>query len=79
LISRDDIAAVVASVERPVNVVMGFQGVQLSIKELSAMDVRNVNVGGALNRTALGAFLRAAHGMCESGSFTFAKERVRES
>jgi 2-methylisocitrate lyase-like PEP mutase family enzyme len=74
LASREDIAAVVASVDRPVNVVMGLQGVQLSLAELSAIGVRRVSVGSSLNRTAFGAFLRAAREMSESGSFTFAKE-----
>jgi 2-methylisocitrate lyase-like PEP mutase family enzyme len=77
LASREDIAAVVASVDRPVNVVMGLQGVQLSLAELSAIGVRRVSVGSSLNRVALGAFLRAAREMSESGSFTFAKEAAR--
>lgn len=74
LTTREDIAAVASSVERPINVVMGLQGVQLSLAELSAIGVRRVSVGSSLNRTALGAFLRAAREMRESGSFTFAKD-----
>jgi 2-methylisocitrate lyase-like PEP mutase family enzyme len=74
LTSKDDIAAVVSSVDRPVNVVMGLRGVQLSLAELSAMGVKRVSVGSALARTALGAFLRAAREMRERGTFDFAKE-----
>lgn len=69
--SREDIAAVVASVDRPVNVVMGLQGVQLSLEELSALGVRRVSVGSALYRAALGEFLRAAREMVEQGTFSF--------
>ena len=76
LTSSDDIAAVVSSVDRPVNVVMGLQGVQLSLAELSAIGVRRVSVGSALSRAALGAFLRAAQEMRERGTFTFAGEAV---
>jgi 2-methylisocitrate lyase-like PEP mutase family enzyme len=76
LASKDDIAAVVSSVDRPVNVVMGLQGVQLSLADLSAIGVRRVSVGSALCRTALGAFLRAAREMREHGTFAFAKEAV---
>src|SRR5580693_5375511 len=76
LTSKDDIAAVVSSVDRPVNVVMGLQGVQLSLAELSAIGVRRVSVGSALSRAALGAFLRAAREMREHGTFTFAEEAV---
>lgn len=76
LSTREDIAAVVSSVNRPVNVVMGLQGVQLSLSELSAMGVKRVSVGSALCRTALAAFLRAAREMREHGTFSFAAEAV---
>jgi 2-methylisocitrate lyase-like PEP mutase family enzyme len=76
LTSKDDIAAIVASVDRPVNVVMGLSGVQLSLAALSAIGVRRVSVGSALSRAALGAFLRAAREMREHGTFAFADEAV---
>ena len=76
LTSRDDIAAVVSSVDRPVNVVMGLQGVQLSLGELSEIGVKRISVGSALSRAALGAFLRAGREMQEHGTFTFADEAV---
>jgi len=74
LASKEDIAAVVRSVERPVNVVMGLKGVQLSRTELSALGVKRISIGSSLSRAALGAFLRAAHEMQEHGTFTFAGE-----
>ena len=73
---KDDIAAVVTSVDRPLNVVMGLQGVQLSLAELSAMGVKRVSVGSALSRAALGAFVRAAREMKQHGTFDFAQESV---
>lgn len=72
--TREDIAAVVKAVDRPINVVMGLQGVQLSVAELSALGVRRISVGSALCRAALGAFLRAAREMREAGTFTWASE-----
>jgi 2-methylisocitrate lyase-like PEP mutase family enzyme len=72
LTTREEIATVVSSVNRPVNVVMGLQGVQLTLAELSGIGVRRVSVGSALYRTAIGAFMRAAQEMQESGSFSFA-------
>ena len=74
LASKDDIVAVASSVDRPVNVVMGLRGVQLSLADLAAIGVRRVSVGSALCRTALGAFLRAAREMQEHGTFAFAAE-----
>ena len=76
LTSRDDIAAVVSCVDRPVNVVMGLQGVQLSLAALAEIGVKRVSVGSALSRAALGAFLRAAREMRASGTFAFAAEAV---
>jgi 2-methylisocitrate lyase-like PEP mutase family enzyme len=74
LTTRQDIADVVRSVDRPVNVLMGLQGVQLDLASLSALGVKRVSVGSALSRAALGGFLRAAHEMRERGSFTFASD-----
>jgi 2-methylisocitrate lyase-like PEP mutase family enzyme len=74
LSSKEDITAVVSSVDRPVNVLVGLRGIQLSAAELSAMGVRRISVGSALQRTALGAFLRGAQEMREHGTFTFADQ-----
>lgn len=74
--SKEDIAAVVSSVDRPVNVVMGLQGVQLSAAELSKLGVKRISVGSALTRAAFGAFLRAAQELKERGTFTFANDAV---
>ena len=70
--TRDEIATVVSSGNRPVNVVRGLQGVQLTLAELSGLGVKRVSVGSALYRTAIGAFMRAAEEMQKSGSFSFA-------
>lgn len=72
--TRDDIAAVVSSVDRPVNVVMGLVGAQLSLEELSKIGVKRISVGSSLQRAALGAFLRAAEEMSGKGTFTYAAQ-----
>ena len=74
--SREDIAEVVRSVDRPVNVVMGLAGVQLSLAQLSELGVKRISVGSSLSRAALGAFLRAAQEMREHGTFTYAEQAV---
>lgn len=76
LASKDDITALVRSVDRPVNVIMGLQGVQLSVAELSKIGVKRISVGSALSRAALGAFLRAAREIMDQGTFTFAKDAI---
>lgn len=74
--TAEEIGEVVRSVDRPVNVVMGLQGVQLTVDALSALGVRRISVGSALSRVALGAFLRAAREMREQGSFVFADSAI---
>lgn len=74
LATEQEIATVVRSVDRPVNVVMGLRGTPLDIASLDAIGVRRVSVGSALARAALGAFLRAAREMREHGTFAFARE-----
>jgi 2-methylisocitrate lyase-like PEP mutase family enzyme len=75
--TREDIATVVRAVDRPINVIMGLQGVQLSMAELSQLGVRRVSVGSSLARAALGAFFRAAEEMRERGTFTYADDAVK--
>ena len=74
LTNLDDIATLVRSVDRPVNVLMGLKGVPITVSDLSAIGVRRISVGGGLARCALGAFLRAAEEMREHGTFTFAED-----
>ena len=78
--TREEIVAVVRSVDRPVNVIMGLQGVQLNLDELSEMGVKRISVGSALSRAALSTFYRAALQMKEHKTFTFAEDalKVRE-
>jgi 2-methylisocitrate lyase-like PEP mutase family enzyme len=76
LARREDIAAVVSSLDRPVNVLMGLQGVRLSLAELSEIGVRRVSVGSVLSRVAFGAFLRAATEMRDQGTFSFGEDIV---
>ena len=74
--SREDISTVVRSIDRPLNVVMGLKGVTLSIPELAEIGVKRVSLGSALNRAALGGFLRAAREIREHGSFSFTEDAI---
>jgi 2-methylisocitrate lyase-like PEP mutase family enzyme len=77
--TKDEIAEVVRSVDRPVNALMGLQGVLLSQAELSEIGVKRISVGSALARAALGAFVRAAKEMKERGTFDFADQAASSS
>ena len=70
LARKEDIAAVVSSLDRPVNVLM-FEGVRLSLAELSEIGVKRISVGSVLSRVALSALIRAAEEMRDHGTFTY--------
>ncbi len=72
--SRDEIKAVVSSVDRPVNFLMGTQPHRYSLAELTELGVKRVSVGSALSTVALGAFLRGAREMKDHGTFNYTKE-----
>jgi 2-methylisocitrate lyase-like PEP mutase family enzyme len=71
-----DIRTLVQSVDRPVNVLAGMQGVRLELAELSKAGVKRVSVGGALSRVALAALIRAAREMMGHGTFGFVNEPI---
>jgi len=72
LATKADIAEVVRSLDRPLNVVMGLVGVQLSAADLSELGVKRISVGSSLARAALGAFVRAAKELSATGTFSYA-------
>ena len=63
------IRAVVAGVApKPVNLLVGWPD-DLTLREIGALGVRRVSVGGALARSAWGGFMRAAKLIIEQGKF----------
>jgi 2-methylisocitrate lyase-like PEP mutase family enzyme len=72
--SKEDIAVVASSVDRPVNVLMGLPGVGLSLAQLSELGVKRISIGSTLCRVALTAFLRAAREMRDRGTFSYADD-----
>jgi 2-methylisocitrate lyase-like PEP mutase family enzyme len=67
--TRAQIEAVVRAVApKPVNLLLGFPS-ELTVKDVAALGVRRISVGGALARSAWGAFMRTARLIAEQGSF----------
>lgn len=65
----EDIAMVVSSVDRPVNVLILPGGP--TVAELASVGVSRISVGSALNLVALGAVANAARELLESGTHSF--------
>ncbi|WP_414709026.1 isocitrate lyase/PEP mutase family protein [Ramlibacter sp.] len=67
--TRAHIEAVVAAVApKPVNLLVGAAS-EFSLRDIEAMGVRRVSVGGALARSAWGGFMRAAQMLASEGRF----------
>lgn len=69
----EEMRAVVSSVSKPVNVVMGFADPSITLEQLGAIGVRRVSIGGALSRLALESFMAGARQM-RDGRFGFVAE-----
>jgi 2-methylisocitrate lyase-like PEP mutase family enzyme len=66
--TRDQIEAVVKAVApKPVNLLMSAAG--FTAKEIAAMGVRRISVGGTLARVAMQAFIASAREIAEQGRF----------
>ena len=67
--TREQIAAVVKAVApKPVNLLIGFT-TDLTMRDIEALGVRRVSVGGALARAAWAGFMRTARQIAEEGRF----------
>lgn len=75
--SAEDIRRVVQAVApRPVNVLMGLSGVDLSVADLQALGVKRISVGSSLARAAYGAFFHAAERIHSEGRFDYADQAL---
>jgi 2-methylisocitrate lyase-like PEP mutase family enzyme len=74
LVDLDEIATLVRAVDRPVNVLALPAGP--SVAELAGVGVRRVSTGGALAFAAYGALVRAAKELRDSGTSTYARDRL---
>jgi len=72
----NEIATLVSSVDRPVNVNVGVQGARFDLAALSKIGVKRISIGGALSRAALAAFIRAVTEMRDHGTFSFVDEPI---
>lgn len=77
LTTREQLAAVVSSVDRPVNAVMGLAGANLPLAVLQDLGIRRISLGSSLHRTAFGALDRAADEMLDRGTFDFTESAMK--
>jgi 2-methylisocitrate lyase-like PEP mutase family enzyme len=74
--AKEDIAAVVRAVDRPVNFMAGTPGLGLTVGDLAALGVARVSLGASLARSAYGALVRDAREVLEQGTFAYADQAL---
>ncbi|MGE8409095.1 MAG: isocitrate lyase/PEP mutase family protein [Pseudomonas sp.] len=75
--SAEDIRRVVqALAPKPVNVLMGLSGMNLTFADVEALGVKRVSVGSSLARAAYGAFYQAAKDIRGEGRFDYAGQAL---
>ncbi len=72
----EDIKSVLASIDRPLNVLIGPKSGPVPVAELAALGVRRISLGSSLANAANGALVRAAHELLGPGTFGFTKDSV---
>ncbi len=67
--TREEIETVVKAVApKPVNLLVGWP-LGFTVKDIAAMGVRRISVGGSLARVAMDAFVKSARDIAEHGAF----------
>jgi 2-methylisocitrate lyase-like PEP mutase family enzyme len=70
--SKEDIRLIVGAIDRPLNVLAGLPGMQLTVADLQELGVTRISLGGTLARAAYGALFRAVSEIQTMGTFGLA-------
>lgn len=71
LTSTEEVEAIVQSVDKPVNVLMGDANTRMTMADMHRIGVARVSLGSALHRVAMTAMIGALDEILQSGTFTF--------
>lgn len=74
--SKADIKSILGAIDRPLNVLMGLRGEQLTLAELGELGVTRISLGGSLARTAYSAMISAVKDIMATGRFGYASEAI---
>lgn len=72
LTTLEQITAVCGAASKPVNVLMGLPGIDLTVADVAAAGARRVSIGSTLALAALSAFTSAAQEILNDGGFSYA-------
>lgn len=76
IIFKKDIQSIISSIDKPLNVLMGIKGSNLSFEELSAIGVKRISLGASLYRTAITGFIESIKHIKQTGQFDYAEQAI---
>jgi 2-methylisocitrate lyase-like PEP mutase family enzyme len=79
VVDHAEIVALVQEIEAPINVVVGFAGQPLTVRELAILGVKRISIGGSLARATFALIHRAADEMMTRGTFSFADQQISDA
>ena len=74
-----DIKSVLASVDRPINILRGPIDGLVPIDELAELGVRRISLGGSLGIVAMEAVFKACHELLETGTYDYTQDATPAS
>jgi len=72
----DTIQTLVREINGPLNIVIGWGTVPLSVPVLLDIGVKRVSLGGSIARSALGLVRRSVRELCDQGTINFAADQI---
>ena len=69
--TKADIASVLASIDRPLNVLRGPKDEDTTVSDLAEMGVRRISLGGSLALLAMDAVYKAGRELLDTGTYGF--------
>jgi 2-methylisocitrate lyase-like PEP mutase family enzyme len=79
VVDHAEIVALVQEIDAPINVVVGFAGQPMTVRELAILGVKRISIGGSLARATFALIHRAADEMMTQGTFSFAEQQISDA
>lgn len=76
IILKEDIQSIVSSIDKPLNVLMGIKGSNLSYEQLSEIGVKRISLGTSLYRTTISSFIESIQHIKQTGQFDYAEQAI---
>lgn len=74
--TKDEITTILKETSKPLNILMGVQGMTMGFQELKDLGVTRISLGGSLARYAIASLYKAANELLSKGTATYNNEAI---